>query len=298
MSRVAVLMGGYSSEREVSLASGQECADGLRRVGYEVIEIDVDRSLILRLHEEKPDICFNALHGLFGEGGSVQGILNILGIPYTHSGVLASALAMNKPMAKIVARSVGLRCANGKVVTKEEYSRNVKNTPYVIKPIDDGSSINTYVVRDNGDLPFSGGGWPFSGCALIEDFIPGIELTVTVLDGVPLAVTEIRAPLGIYDYNAKYKGGSHYITPATIPDSVADQCRSYAKTMHDAIGARGISRSDFIYNPELGECGLYFLEINTHPGMTKLSHAPGQAKYTGMTFEDLVKKLVEISCTD
>jgi D-alanine-D-alanine ligase len=298
--RIAVLMGGRSAERDISLVTGRECAKALRMAGYsDVVEIDIAAELFRSLAEVKPDVCFNALHGPLGEDGSIQGFLNVLGIPYTHSGVTASSLAMHKEHAKRVARLVGIRCPLGTRLTFETFFKQEFDRPYVVKPINDGSSVHTYIVRDPKVLPFAPGDWPYRDAPLVENLIEGIELTVTVLNGAALTVTEIVPRSSFYDYESKYaEGGSRHILPARLPAPVFQLCKEWAEAMHSALECRGISRSDFIFDESRGPQGLFFLEINTQPGMTPTSLAPEQAGHCGISFPELVSRLVACAATD
>ena len=295
---VAVLMGGWSAEREVSLSSGRECAKALRAAGYRVTEVDVDRSIPFRLAELKPDVCFNALHGRIGEDGNIQGLLNILDIPYTHSGVEASAIAMDKPRAKELFMRAGLKCPPGVVRSRAEAleSESLKR-PYVLKPIDQGSSLGVHIVRPGDNYSPTEEDWPFGDVVLEEKFIPGRELTVAVLDGAALAVTEITSEHGFYDYDAKYAdGGSIHILPAKLPEAVTSRALEMAEQAHATLGCRGVSRADLRFNDSEGDASpdnLYLLEVNTQPGMTPTSLVPEQAGFHGMNFPALCAKLVE-----
>ena len=295
---VAVLMGGWSAEREVSLVSGKACADALRQKGYAVSEIDVDRDIAVRLAELKPDVCFNALHGRFGEDGRIQGLLDVMALPYTHSGALASALAMDKPISKRLFAEAGLRCAEGRVAHKEEvFAGDVLPRPYVVKPTNEGSSVGVHIVQegDNGP-PFEPSTWPFGDEVMVETYIPGRELTSTVMGHRALAVTELRPHEGFYDYEAKYtEGKTRHICPAELPRDVYDAVLEMAFTAHQTLGCRGVSRSDFRYDDANGDGadGVYLLEINTQPGMTALSLVPEQARACGIEFPDLVAWMVE-----
>jgi D-alanine-D-alanine ligase len=297
---IAVLMGGRSREREISLVTGRECAAALRQAGFHsVAEIDVAENLIVTLTETVPDACFNALHGPLGEDGSIQGLLNVLGIPYTHSGVLASSIAMHKDHAKRFARSIGIRCPQGACFDQNSFFSREFVHPYVVKPVNDGSSIDTYVVRDPSIRPFEWDAWPYCAPALVEEFIQGVELTVTVLDGKALTVTEILPATDFYDYEAKYApGGSRHVLPARIPEEIFSQCMVWAESLHTQLECRGISRSDFIYDGMRGREGLFFLEINTQPGMTPTSLSPEQARYCGIPFPELVLRLIDCAATD
>lgn len=289
-----VLKGGLSAEREVSLVSGRECANALRRAGYEVTEIDAGRDVAGALGDAAPDAVFNALHGRWGEDGCVQGILEWLGIPYTHSGVLASSLAMNKARTKDIYRARGLPVAESRIVPREEVvAGHPMAPPYVVKPNNEGSSVGVYIVHEHANGPAR-----LEDNApdhlMVEKFVPGRELTVAVMGDRPLAVTDIVATTGWYDYHAKYAtGGSRHIVPAEIPADVQEACLAHAVTAHDALGCRGLSRTDFRWDEARGAEGLILLETNTQPGMTPTSLAPEQAAHCGISFEDLCHWLVE-----
>lgn len=291
---VAVLMGGWSAEREVSLVSGAACAKALGEAGYRVTTIDVQRdmgALLTRLYP-RPDCILNALHGRFGEDGCVQGLLDILGIPYTHSGLLASAVAMNKPMAKRLFEAAGIPVAEHVITTVEAArTKEPMQRPYVVKPINEGSSVGIHIVRDGDNLPpFEGDGWAYGEEIMVERFIPGRELTVSVMGGEAVAVTEITTARGFYDYDAKYvDGGSIHVVPAEIDQDVYDEAMSLSEIAYSAIGCRGVARADLRYDGT----GLYMLEINTQPGMTPTSLVPEQAAYVGMAFKDLMVWMVE-----
>jgi D-alanine-D-alanine ligase len=302
--RVAVLMGGWSAEREVSLVSGEACAKALGEAGYQVSEIVVERSLpkLLRALEPRPDVVFNALHGRWGEDGCLQGVLDIMGLPYTHSGLLASALAMNKPMAKRLFEAAGIPCAEGRVAPREAVlAGDVMPRPYVVKPTAEGSSVGVRIVRQGDNaLPFERDGWPYGEEVLVERYIPGRELTVSVMGDRALAVTELRPLQGFYDYTAKYTAGkTEHLVPAPVPDAISRACLDYALRAHRALGCRGVSRADFRYDDTRGANGpVYLLEINTQPGMTPLSLVPEQAAYLGMSFAELVSWMVENAACD
>lgn len=291
---VAVLMGGWSAEREVSLVSGAACAKALQDAGYQVTTIDVQRdvgALITRLYP-RPDAVFNALHGRFGEDGCIQGLLDILGIPYTHSGVLASAVAMDKPMAKRLFEAEGIPVADHVVTTIEAArAKEPMARPYVAKPMNEGSSVGVHIVREgDNEPPFEGSGWSYGELVMIERYIPGRELTVSVMGGKALAVTEITTGRGFYDYDAKYvNGGSIHVIPAEVDKSVYDQAMDLSERAFKAIGCRGVARTDFRYDGDT----LYMLEINTQPGMTPTSLVPEQAAHAGLSFQDLVVWMVE-----
>jgi len=296
---VAVLMGGWSNERPVSLSSGRECAQALRNGGYEVTEVDVGRDIAQVLTHLKPDAAFNALHGPFGESGMIQGLLELLQIPYTHSGVLASALAMDKHQAKIVMKSAGIPVTDHVLAERGEVARShVMQPPYVIKPIADGSSFGVFIVKADQSHPpqeILREDWSMGEQLMVERYIPGRELTCAVMGDVALGVTEIVTDLAFYNYEAKYvAGGSRHVVPADIQPKIYDKVQKMALKAHAALGCRGVSRTDFRFNDRAGEDGeLVCLEINTQPGMTETSLAPEQARYAGHSFEELVSWLVE-----
>ena len=293
---VAVLMGGWSVEREVSLVTGRACADALRQAGYQVSEIDVDRKVAANLIKIAPDVCFNALHGPIGEDGNIQGLLNIMGIPYTHSGLQASALAMDKPKAKRIFAQEGLRCSPGRVVNREDTLHgDPYEPPFVVKPTNEGSSIGVHIVRSGDNYRPIAENWAYGDEVLVEPFIPGRELTVAVMDGEALCVTEITSDHGFYDYDAKYAaGGSVHLVPAPLPDEITTEALDMASRAHAVLGCRGVSRSDFRYDDTEADPGeLYLLEINTQPGMTPTSLVPEQAAYRGISFPELVSRMVE-----
>ena len=245
----------------------------------------------------KPDVVFNALHGPIGEDGNVQGLLNILGIPYTHSGVMASAIAMHKPAAKQLFAGVGLRCPEGRIVGKKEVVlEHPMEPPYVLKPIDEGSSIGVRIVQKGSNAPMLNGDWPFGEEVLVETYIPGRELTVGVMSGKAMAVTELVTDEGFYDYENKYSATSRtrHIVPAELPKPVYEQALRMAEAAHAALGCRGVSRADFRYDDTEAETGtLYLLEVNTQPGMTPASLVPEQAAHLGISFSELVARMVE-----
>ncbi|MCG8557275.1 MAG: D-alanine--D-alanine ligase, partial [Proteobacteria bacterium] len=287
---VAVLMGGVSAEREVSLVTGKACAEGLREAGYQVTEIDVGRDVaaLVDALTPAPDAVFNALHGRWGEDGCVQGILELLRIPYTHSGLLASALAMDKPVAKQLFEAAGLACPEGVVVEVEDLAKgDALPRPYVVKPANEGSSVGVRIIKNGTNLPpVDLDQWPPGTKLMVERFIAGRELTVAVMGDRPLAVTEIRPREGFYDYEAKYTDGrADHVIPAQIPAEIYDRALEMAVTAHKALGCRGVSRADFRYDDtEKAEGDLYLLEINTQPGMTPLSLVPEQAAYLNIPF--------------
>ena len=294
---VTVLMGGPSAEREVSLSSGRECAAALREHGYAVSELDpgpgLGPELCARLAESRPDAVFNALHGRWGEDGCVQGLLEWLAIPYTHSGVLASSLAMDKARAKAAFAAHGLPVAEGVIVAREEAARrHVLEPPYVVKPNAEGSSVGVHIVPEGANGPPAlGPDMPDS--VMVEAFAPGRELTTTVVGDRALVVTDIVMD-GWYDYHAKYApGGSRHVVPAEIPDAVRDACLRMALAAHRALGCRGVTRTDFRWDEGRGVDGLIVLELNTQPGMTPTSLTPEQAAACGLAFPDLCAWMVE-----
>ncbi len=301
--KVAVLMGGPSAERDVSLSSGRECAAALVMAGFEVVEVDAGADLAARLADIRPDVAFNALHGRWGEDGSVQGLLEWLRIPYTHSGILASALAMDKARSKDAFRIAGLPVADHVLVGRDEVStRHVMAPPYVVKPNNEGSSIGVYLVRDGANTPpILGPEMPAT--VMVEAYVAGRELTVSVLGDRALTVTDIFMD-GWYDYHAKYApGGSRHVVPADIPPVIFDACLDMALRAHRALGCRSLSRTDFRWDEETwaregGLAGLIVLETNTQPGMTPTSLAPEQAQAVGMSFPDLCRWLVEDASCD
>ena len=298
--KVVVLMGGWSAEREVSLTSGRGIAAACRTLGHDVIEIDMDRDVAGRLTAAAPDVVFNALHGTPGEDGSVQGLLDILGLKYTHSGLTTSAIAIDKELTKAILVPRGIRMPAGRVVTSESlYDGDPLPRPYVLKPINEGSSVGVAIVTDasNCGNPIGrgvAGPWGAFAVLLAEPFIAGKELTVAVLDDEPLAVTELRPTHGFYDYDAKYTDGmTVHLCPADLPAEITAACLAQARDAHVALGCKGASRSDFRWDPALGTAGLFLLEVNTQPGMTPLSLVPEQARYRGISYENLVQRLLD-----
>ena len=296
---VAVLKGGLSAEREVSLTSGLAVEKALLALGHTVTAIDVSANLVDDLKAAKPDVVFNALHGRYGEDGCVQGLLEILKIPYTHSGVLASAVAMDKPMAKVIFAAAGLRCAQGVVAHKDELmGRDPIPRPYVVKPANEGSSVGVKILFEKDNFFFTRENWPYGETVLVEKYIPGRELTVAVLDGKALCVTEIRPETGFYDYDNKYgPNGAKHFCPAPLPENVAQQLMEMALAAHQALGCRSLSRSDFRYD-EAGDGQIYIIETNTQPGMTAMSLSPEQAAHVGISFEQLVARILATARLD
>ena len=290
---VAVLMGGWSAEREVSLVSGANCATALKEAGYNVTSIDVQRdmaALITRLYP-KPDVVFNALHGRFGEDGCVQGLLDILAIPYTHSGLQSSAIAMNKPMAKKLFSLAGIPVAEHLLATPDEIlSGDLMARPFVIKPLNEGSSVGVQIFRKEDNSPVVIDDMRGASKMMVEAFIPGREFTISIMGGKALAVTEVKTERLFYDYDAKYAaGGSVHEIPAKIDEDIKAEAMHFAELAHQTLDCRGVSRADFRYDGEK----LVILELNTQPGMTPTSLVPEQAAYVGITFPKLVSWMVE-----
>jgi D-alanine-D-alanine ligase len=299
MTRVAVLYGGMSAEREVSLASGRQVIAALRGAGYEVVPIEVgdDLRAVIAALDPRPDVVFNALHGRFGEDGAIQGVLDWLGIPYTHSGVRASALAMDKAAAKAVFSAAGLPVAKGAMVDVAALEHaDPMPLPYVVKPVNEGSSVGVEIMRrgDNRRAAVAAG-WRFGPTAMVEEYIPGRELTVAVMGERALAVTEIASNTTFYDYEAKYSdGGSNHVIPAPVHPDVYARAMDVALAAHKALGCRGATRSDFRYDDTAGEPGrLVLLEVNTQPGLTPTSLLPEQAAHVGYSFPQLCAWMVE-----
>ncbi|MCX7354455.1 MAG: D-alanine--D-alanine ligase [Alphaproteobacteria bacterium] len=293
---VVVLLGGWSAEREVSLVSGAAVVKALAEAGYEVRTHDMTHDLgaLMRALEPRPDAVFNALHGRYGEDGRIQGILDILGVPYTHSGMLASAMAMNKPLAKRLFEDAGIPCPPGLVIrASEAFKAHPMEPPYVMKPLEEGSSVGVVIVQKGDNLaPMD---WPYGDEIMVERFIPGREITVAVMGDRPLAVTELRPHGGFYDYEAKYTDGkTEHLIPAPLPKDAYDEAMDIALRAHQALGCRGVSRSDLRYDDTEGGRGrFYLLEVNTQPGMTPLSLVPEQAAHVGISFPELCRWMVE-----
>jgi D-alanine-D-alanine ligase len=297
---VAVLMGGWSAEREVSLMSGAGVADALESLGHRVTRIDMDRNLALVLDGVRPDVVFNALHGTPGEDGTVQGLLDLMGLRYTHSGLTTSVIAIDKELTKQQLVPAGIRMPEGRMVESETlYEADPMPRPYVLKPVNEGSSVGVAIVTAEGNYgsPIARGAkgpWQEFDRLLAEPFIRGRELTVAVLGAEALAVTELRPKSGFYDYDAKYTDGlTEHVCPADIPEDVRDAAMEMALKAHRVLGCKGTSRSDFRWDDEQGADGLYLLEVNTQPGMTPLSLVPEQAKYRGLSYPELVQRIIE-----
>ncbi len=296
---VAVLMGGWSNERPVSLVSGAACADALQAEGYRVTRVDVQRDVAEVLARLKPDVAFNALHGPFGEDGCIQGVLEVLAIPYTHSGVLASALAMNKPEAKEIMKAAGVPVAESVLVSRFEAAKaHVMAPPYVVKPPNEGSTFGVFIVKEDAPHPpqeLYSDEWHYGDTVMVERYVAGRELTCGVRGDEALDVIDIVAEGGFYDYHAKYDvGGSRHVLPAQISPNIYQSIRMLALRAHQALGCRGVSRADFRYDERLqGTDGLVCLEVNTQPGMTATSLVPEMAAYAGMDFRGLVRWMVE-----
>jgi len=299
---VAVLMGGWSAEREVSLRSGAACVAALNRLGYRVTSIDVTPQIAVALTAAKPDVALNMLHGRPGEDGTLQGLLEILGIPYSHSGVLASALAMRKDFTKTLFRAAGVPVADGLLASRAEAAqRHLLPPPYVIKPIAEGSSVGVHIVTPEHPHPpqeLYRDDWPFGETVMLERYVPGKELTCAVLGDRALDVIEIVPATRFYDYEAKYAaGGSKHLLPAPLLPNVYQEVRRLALAAHNALGCRGVSRADFRYD-DRGTGELVCLEVNTQPGMTETSLVPELAAYAGITFDELVRWMVEDASTN
>ncbi len=296
---VAVLMGGWSAEREVSLVTGKGVAEALEGRGHRVTRIDMDRSVAQRLAEVKPDVVFNALHGTPGEDGTVQGMMDLMGLRYTHSGVETSVIAIDKELTKMVLVPHGIPMPEGRIVESISlHDSDPMSRPYVLKPVNEGSSVGVAIVTEQGNYgkPIGRdveGPWKHFDRLLAEPFVRGHELTVAVLGDEALAVTELKPTQGFYDYDAKYTDGlTQHVCPAEIPDEIRDAALDYALRAHRLLGCRGASRSDFRWDDEQGLQGLYLLEVNTQPGMTPLSLVPEQARVRGIDYAELVERIV------
>ncbi len=303
--KVAVLMGGWSAEREVSLTSGRGIAEACRSLGHDVTEIDMGRNLGAQLAGAAPDVVFNALHGVPGEDGTVQGVMDLLGLAYTHSGLTTSAIAIDKELTKKMLVPAGIPMPQGRLVASETlFEADPLPRPYVLKPVNEGSSVGVAIVTDESnygqpirrDVP---GPWDEFATLLAEPFIAGKELTVAVLGDEALAVTELVPESGFYDYAAKYTDGlTRHICPAALPAEVEAACLAHALAAHRLLGCRGTSRSDFRWDPAQGLAGLYLLEVNTQPGMTPLSLVPEQARHRGISYDQLVQRLIDLAIAD
>lgn len=296
-------MGGWSAERDVSLRSGKACADAAEAAGYRVTRIDVDREIAATLRALKPDVALNVLHGRPGEDGTLQGLLEIIGVPYSHSGVMASAVAMQKDIAKTVLKAGGVPVPGGMVVSRlEAAKKHLLPPPYVIKPIAEGSSVGVFIVREDQAHPpqeLNRADWSFGEKILIEPFIPGKELTCAVLGDRALGVIEIVPTTKWYDYEAKYApGGSKHLLPAPVSAEVYAECQRLAVLAHNALGCRGVTRADFRYDDTLGVKGIACLEVNTQPGMTETSLVPELAAHAGISFPELVRWMIEDASLD
>jgi len=297
---VVVLMGGWSSEREVSLTSGKGVAAALRERGWSnVTELDMERDVAARLAELKPDVVFNALHGTPGEDGTVQGMMDLMGLKYTHSGLETSVIAIDKELTKMVLVPHGIRMPAGRIVSSESlHQEDPMARPYVVKPVNEGSSVGVAIVTAEGNYgnPIGkdvAGPWQHFDRLLAEPFIKGRELTVAVLGDEPLAVTELKPKAGFYDYDAKYTDGlTEHVCPAEVPPEIASMMMDMAAQSHALLGCKGASRSDFRWDDEQGEAGVYLLEVNTQPGMTPLSLVPEQARHKGIPYGELVERLI------
>ena len=296
---VAVLMGGWSGEREISLKSGKGCAAALHREGFQVTELDTDRDIATILRDLRPDVAFNALHGAWGEDGAVQGVLETLDIAYTHSGVLASALAMNKEISKRLFAAAGLPVAEDRVVTRQQAAQDhILSPPYVIKPLCEGSSLGVFLVLDKNAPPpgeLASGTWSFGERVMVERFIPGRELTCCVMGDRVLDVIDIVTDQGFYDYRNKYTpGGSQHLLPADIPEPVYRRVQEISLQAHNLLGCRGVSRADLRFDESIGGIeGVFLLEVNTQPGMTETSLIPDMAAHIGISYDRLVRWMVE-----
>ena len=301
MKHVAVLMGGWSAEREVSMNSGLACTEALKKCGYQVTPVDVGRNIAQTLAEIRPDVCFNALHGRYGEDGYIQGLLEIMGIPYTHSGVLASALAMDKPVAKTLFEAAGMPLADGRIFTRKEILDGASYPkPFVIKPLNEGSSVGVTIILEGENMSLRDLPWTFGDKVMIETYIPGREIQVAVMGDEALGAVEIR-PLGrFYDYEAKYTSGkAEHLMPAPLSAEDYAEALRLGLLAHQTLGCRGVSRSDFRFDDTgEGPGKFYTLETNTQPGMTSLSLVPEIAGHSGITFEELVRWIVEDASCD
>jgi len=297
---VAVLMGGWSAEREVSLMSGKGIAEALESLGHRVTRIDMDRDVAAKLAAAKPDIVFNALHGTPGEDGSVQGMLDLMGLKYTHSGMVTSVIAIDKVLTKQALVPHGIPMPGGRIVKSVDiFDGDPLKRPYVLKPVNEGSSVGVAIVTDDGNYgnPIGrdvAGPWQEFEELLAEPYVRGRELTTAILGGRALGVTELKPKSGWYDYDAKYTDGmTEHVFPAQIPDAIAEACKRLALEAHHLLGCKGASRSDFRWDDDRGEDGLFLLEVNTQPGMTPLSLVPEQARHLGISYPELVQMIID-----
>ena len=297
---VAVLMGGWSAEREVSMMSGAGIADALEGLGHQVTRIDMDRDVAAKISAAQPDVVFNALHGTPGEDGTVQGMLDLMGVRYTHSGLVTSVIAIDKQLTKQALVPHGIPMPGGRMVKTEElHQADPLPRPYVLKPVNEGSSVGVAIVTKEGNYgnPIAAdarGPWQEFDELLAEPFIRGRELTTAVLAGEALGVTELKPKSGFYDYDAKYTDGlTEHVCPAEIPDEIADACKRIALEAHKLLGCKGTSRSDFRWDDSMGLEGLFLLEVNTQPGMTPLSLVPEQARHLGISYPELCQRIVD-----
>ena len=301
--RIAVLMGGRSAEREVSLSSGRGVMKALAEEGFDPVSVDPGDNPGQQLFEAKPDAVFNALHGRFGEDGTMQGLLELMRLPYTHSGVLASAIAMHKERTKDIYRAAGLPVVQSIVADRREAgARHLMEPPYVVKPVNEGSSVGIFIVKQGANRPpaqLLAEDWSISSEMMVEEFVPGRELTVAVMGERPLGVTEITTELEFYDYEAKYApGGSKHVLPADLPQSVSEEAMELAVRAHRALGCRGVSRTDFRFDDSGTKPRLILLETNTQPGMTPTSLVPEQAAHNGISYAKLCRWMVEDASCD
>ncbi len=297
---VAVLMGGWSAEREVSLMSGAGIADALEGLGHKVTRIDMGRDVATKIAEAKPDVVFNALHGTPGEDGTVQGMLDLMGVKYTHSGLVTSVIAIDKQLTKQALVPHGIPMPGGRMVKTEDLHReDPLPRPYVLKPVNEGSSVGVAIVTVEGNYgnpiaPDARGPWQEFAELLAEPFIRGRELTTAVLAGEALGVTELKPKSGFYDYDAKYTDGlTEHVYPAQVPDEITEACKRLALEAHNLLGCKGTSRSDFRWDDSMGVDGLFLLEVNTQPGMTPLSLVPEQARHLGISYPELCQRIVD-----
>lgn len=290
---IAVVLGGMSSEREVSIMSGTPIAASLVKMGYRVTKIDMGTDIAAAIEKVKPDIVFNALHGTFGEDGCLPGLLDIMGIPYTHSGVLASSVGMHKIFSRHIFESAGIKTPKWELVHRSN-PKITTSKPYVVKPMSEGSSVGVIIVFEEDDFDINNYEWAYGDVVIVEEYIKGQEVQTAVLDNKAVGSIELRPNVKFYDYKAKYTDGlCEHIMPANIPEKTSKLAKDIAEKAHKLLGVRCLSRSDFRFNAEKGEDALYLLETNTHPGMTPLSLVPEICKYYNISFEDILQKLIE-----